>query len=213
MRESCAVHRIFQGFQRGSSSSVSLHRVDMYGMLVGAVKDLSFLIDFLPSYIFPNDERAINEWVLAGFSLGGHATWLGLRHEPRIRIGIPICGCPDYLTLIEQRAERLGVPRVPPYIPGSLRALVRSYDTAAAPAGAFAGKSVLVLAGADDTVVPWAASRAFVESLDIGRGRKEILVVPGVKHELTDGMREEMFRFFWDEALVGGAAVRQRSAL
>jgi len=114
---------------------------------------------------------------------------------------------------MEQRAERLGLPRGPPYIPGSLRALVRSYDTIAAPAGAFAGKSVLVLAGADDTLVPWEASRAFVEALDIGRGRKEILVVPGVKHEFTDKMREEMFRFFWDEALVAGAAVRQRSPL
>ena len=49
-------------------------------ILVGAVKDLSFLIDVLPSYIFPHDERTIGEWVLAGFSLGGHATWLGLRH-------------------------------------------------------------------------------------------------------------------------------------
>ena len=46
----------------------------------GAVKDLSFLIDILPAYLFPNDERTIGEWVLAGFSLGGHATWLALRH-------------------------------------------------------------------------------------------------------------------------------------
>ncbi|KAH9997880.1 hypothetical protein BJV77DRAFT_982043, partial [Russula vinacea] len=66
--------------------------------------------------IFPNDERTIGEWVLAGFSLGGHAAWLGLRHDPRIRISIPICGCPDYLALMEQRAEPLGVPRAPPYL-------------------------------------------------------------------------------------------------
>ena len=49
-------------------------------VVVGTVKDLSFLIDVLPSYIFPHDERTIGEWVLAGFSLGGHATWLALRH-------------------------------------------------------------------------------------------------------------------------------------
>jgi len=200
-------------YSRKAEKHNERNAVDMYGTLMGAVKDVSFLVDVLPSYIFPNDERTIDEWVLAGFSFGGHATWLGLRHEPRIRIGIPICGCPDYLTLVEQRAERLGVPRVPPYIPGSLRALVRSYDTVAAPAGTFAGKSVLVLAGADDTVVPWATCRAFVETLDVERGRKEILIVPGVKHELTDGMKEEMFRFFWDEALVGEVGVRQRSAL
>jgi len=219
---------------------------DLYGMIMGAVNDISFLIDFLPAYLFPNDERTIGEWVLAGFSLGAHVTWLGLRHgtptalahhvpknaahtarppifllisrnpaflEPRIRIGIPISGCPDYLALIEQHAERLGIPCVPPYIPASLRALVRAHGTVAAPAGTFVGKRVLVLAGADDKLVPWAASRAFVEALDVGRGgRKEVVLLPGVKHELTDGMREEMFRFFWEEALVGEATVR-RSAL
>ena len=49
-------------------------------VVVGAVKDVSFLIDVLPAYLFPNDERFIGECVLAGFSLGGHATWLALRH-------------------------------------------------------------------------------------------------------------------------------------
>jgi alpha-beta hydrolase superfamily lysophospholipase len=71
----------------------------------------------------------------------------------------------------------------------------------------FAAKSVLVLAGADDTIVPWAVSRAFVEALDVGpSGRKEAAVVSGVRHEFTDGMREEVFRFFWEEALVGAPA-------
>jgi len=200
-----------RGWSRKADEHNERHAVDMYSMLVGAVKDLSFLIDVLPAYVFPNDERIIGEWVLAGFSLGGHAAWLGLRHEPRIRIGIPICGCPDYLALMEQRAERLGVPRTAPHFPGSLRALVRAHDdpVAAQPAAAaFAGKRVLVLSGADDMLVPWGASRAFVEALDVGRGgRKEVVVVPGVKHEFTDGMREEMFRFFWEEALVGGDAV------
>ena len=74
---------------------------------------------------------------------------------------------------------------------------------------------MLVLSGADDTAVPWETSRAFVEALDVGRsGRKEVMLVRGVKHEFTEGMRDEMFRFFWDEALVGGGAVAvRRSAL
>ena len=197
------------------------------------MKDVSFLIDTLPAYLFPNDERTVGEWVLAGFSLGGHATWLTLRQgahtpsltschyllspnyrtahsskEPRIRIGIPICGCPDYLALIERRAEHLGLPRSPPYIPASLRALVRANDSVPALATAFAGKRVLVLAGADDKLVPWEASRTFVEALDVGRGgRKVVRVEPGVKHEFTDGMNQEMFQFFWEEALIRGAAV------
>ena len=61
-----------------------------------------------------------------------------------------------------------------------------------------------MLAGAEDPLVPWAASRAFVEALEVGEGgRKVVRVMPGVKHEFTDGMREEMFEFFWEEALVG----------
>jgi hypothetical protein len=125
--------------------------------------------------------------------------------EPRIRIGIPICGCPDYIALIEQRAERLNVPRTPPYIPVSLRALVRANDTV--PTTAFTGKRVLVLAGADDKLVPWETSRRFIEAIDVGRGgRKVVMVVPGVKHEFSDRMREEMFHFLWEEVLVRGAA-------
>ena len=126
------------------------------------------------------------------------------RHaEPRIRIGIPICGCADYLTLMEQRAEKLGIPRTAPYFPESLRALVRTYDTVVAPPGTFVGKRILVLGGADDTLVPWSTSRAFVEALDVGEhGKKRVVVQPGVKHEFPDEMREEVFRFFWEEALV-----------
>ena len=109
---------------------------------------------------------------------------------------------------MEQRAEPLGVARTPPYFPASLRALVRAHDTVSAPAAVFVGKRVLVLSGAEDRLVPWEASRTFVDALDVGRGgRKEVSVLPGVKHEFSDGMREEMFRFFWEEALVSGAAV------
>ena len=73
---------------------------------------------------------------------------------------------------------------------------------------------MLVLSGGDDPTVPWEASRGFVEALDVGRsGRKEVVVVGGVKHEFTEGMKEEMFRFFWEEALVGRRGVSVRSAL
>lgn len=35
------------------------------------------LIDYLPSYLFPNEERDI-DWGVMGVSLGGHAVWLCL---------------------------------------------------------------------------------------------------------------------------------------
>jgi hypothetical protein len=133
---------------------------------------------------------------------------------------MPICGCPDYLALIEHRASRLGIPPAPPHIPASLRALVRAQHgdgDGGIASSVFSGKSVLVLAGAEDALVPWAVSRAFVDALDVGpSGRKEVAVVRGVGHEFTDGMMEEVFRFFWEEALVGrstSAAAVRRNAL
>ncbi|KAI0077269.1 hypothetical protein K474DRAFT_1707442 [Panus rudis PR-1116 ss-1] len=68
------------------------HAIDMYSIQVGTTRDVSFLIDFLPAYLYPNDEREISKWLVAGISLGGHSTWLSLRHEPRVTVGIPIIG-------------------------------------------------------------------------------------------------------------------------
>ena len=152
------------------------------------------------------------------------------KKEPRIRIGIPICGCPDYIALLGHHAKRVGIPLSPPYFPSSLHALIRAHaatttTTAGEPVGlgdpasasVYSGKRLLVLSGADDSIVPWEVARVGVEALDVGRtGRKEVVLVRGAKHELTDEMRGVLFRFFWEEALVGGRtaqAVVRRCAL
>ncbi len=48
-------------------------------VIAGASLDVSFLIDFLPSYLFPNEERTISQWLISGISLGGHSTWIILK--------------------------------------------------------------------------------------------------------------------------------------
>lgn len=44
----------------------------------GTAHDLTFLIDHIPAYIYPQVERNIVEWGVAGISLGGHSTWIAL---------------------------------------------------------------------------------------------------------------------------------------
>jgi len=44
----------------------------------GTAHDLTFLIDHIPAYIYPEVERNIVEWGVAGISLGGHSTWIAL---------------------------------------------------------------------------------------------------------------------------------------
>ncbi|KAI0029763.1 Alpha/Beta hydrolase protein [Vararia minispora EC-137] len=185
------------------------HAVDMYSIQTGTARDVSFVLDFLPAYLFPDDERTVAEWALMGVSLGGHAVWLALKDEPRVRIGIPIIGCPDYMTLMQLRADKQGVSLGPPYMPASLRATVHASDPphasyrAADRSNPYFGKKILVLSGADDVLVPWSASRAFVDALVVGEhGRKEVMLLEGVGHQYTEAMKWEAFRFVWEEALV-----------
>ncbi|KAG8929723.1 hypothetical protein FRC02_005154 [Tulasnella sp. 418] len=56
------------------------HAVDMYHLQTGTANDVSYLIDFLPSKLYPNDEREIRDWGVIGISLGGHTTWIVLQN-------------------------------------------------------------------------------------------------------------------------------------
>ncbi|EJF57019.1 hypothetical protein DICSQDRAFT_140743 [Dichomitus squalens LYAD-421 SS1] len=185
------------------------HAIDMYAIQTGTAQDVSFLIDFLPSYLFPNGERTISQWLCAGKSLGGHSTWIVLKNDPRVKIGIPIIGCPDYLTLISKRAKAHKLPVGPPYLPDSLIELIRRADPAAAPYTAtdesnpFLGKKILVLSGQDDKIAPFSSSKEVVEKLNVGKhGLKEVIVEPGVGHDLSPAMLKEAARFIWEQALV-----------
>ncbi|KAH9848431.1 Alpha/Beta hydrolase protein [Lenzites betulinus] len=198
------------------------HALDMYAIQTGTARDVSFLIDFLPAYLYPNDERTVSQWLVSGISLGGHATWIVLKDEPRVKLGIPIIGCPDFLTLISARAAEHNLALAPPHFPAPLLAYVRARDpaatphTAGAPAGAnpFRGKKVLVLCGAADALVPWKASERFVGELDVGEGEggegeggkeggvKEVWVEEGVGHRCSEGMVRRVGEFLWREALV-----------
>jgi len=74
------------------------HAQDMFSIFHGTAMDTSLLIDHLGSYIFstPNSPVIVQHFVL-GISLGGHAAWQVLFHEPRVSAAVVIIGCPDYM--------------------------------------------------------------------------------------------------------------------
>lgn len=49
--------------------------VDMYAVMLNNRDMVSFLIDYLPAFLFPRDERLITGWIACGRSMGGHSTW------------------------------------------------------------------------------------------------------------------------------------------
>ncbi|KAF9024916.1 alpha/beta-hydrolase [Hymenopellis radicata] len=196
-----------KGWSKSSDGNNDRHATYLYS--VGTARDVSFLIDFLPSYLFPSGEQAIETWAVAGVSLGGHATWLALTHEPRLTIGVPIIGCPDYLSLISERALKFDIPLDgSAYLPDSLLSLIQSSDPVAVPyrsidaSNPFLGKKILVLSGGKDTLVPWSASESFVEHLNVGnKGIKQAVVQEDAGHETTPEMVRRLVDFVTEHAL------------
>jgi pimeloyl-ACP methyl ester carboxylesterase len=56
------------------------HAFDMYSIYHSTSNDISTLINYLPTFLFPNDDKIIKNYYIAGVSLGGHATWLTAAH-------------------------------------------------------------------------------------------------------------------------------------
>ncbi|GAA5902328.1 alpha/beta hydrolase family protein [Sporobolomyces salmoneus] len=200
-----AKEREEQGMKEDELDNAS-HAVDMMAIQTGTAKDVSFLIDFLPSVLFPNDEREIVDWYCSGISLGGHATWLALAYEPRISLGIPIIGAPSTLTLLSDRALNLPAPSgpltvSPPYFPKTFIDLLKKHDPDQAPMSVWKGRKICVLSGEDDTLVNFVkgGSEKFVERLEKEGELQElqVSVQPKTGHACTPEMMERAQRFVW----------------
>ncbi|EPQ32063.1 uncharacterized protein PFL1_00261 [Pseudozyma flocculosa PF-1] len=206
-----------QAWKQGNQN----HALDLYGMIVGGARDTSFIVDLLAPYLFQHDERTVAEWVVTGKSLGGHSTWHVLANEPRIRIGVPFIGMPDYNRLLNSRTKTSFVTNGPPYVPGSLKSLINqidpsvvdheSFDPARNP---FWGKKICVLSGAEDRLVLWDWNEKFLKELVVGepsgpRGEMDGLKIhrySGVGHEVTESMVEEAGEWIWRWGVAGQAA-------
>ncbi|PYH41129.1 uncharacterized protein BP01DRAFT_426599 [Aspergillus saccharolyticus JOP 1030-1] len=86
------------------------HAQDMFSIFQGTARDVSLLIDYIPSFVFPKSERQISDNLVLGVSLGGHAAWSCILHEPRVSAGVVIIGCPDYVNLMADRARLSKLP-------------------------------------------------------------------------------------------------------
>ncbi|GAA6006723.1 hypothetical protein JCM11491_003157 [Sporobolomyces phaffii] len=186
------------------------HAVDMMSIQTGTARDVSFLIDFLPSVLFPNDERTVVDWYCSGISLGGHSTWISLAHEPRISLGVPIIGSPSTLTLLSDRALSLPAPSGPlsvsaPYFPKSFLAFLDQNDPDKVAMSVWNGRKLLVLSGNDDTLVNYVkgGSERFVERLRAEGQLQElqVFVQPNTGHACTPEMMERATKFVWKYGL------------
>ena len=82
------------------------HGPDMFALYSGTASDLRHLLTHLPSYL----PYTLASHIGCGLSLGGHALWQLLLSEPRLKAGIVVVGCPDYVRLMTDRAIRSKPP-------------------------------------------------------------------------------------------------------
>ena len=173
----------------------------------GSAQDVSLLIDYLPSYLYPSGDRHITEWGVTGISLGGHIVWLLMAYEPRITLGVTIIGCPSFKSLMTSRAHLSNISISPPYFPVSF---LQHLDKSSAEAVPYTRKDeqnpfwknkLLVIAGGKDTLVPWAECEDYVHGLQVGpEGAKVVSVYADAGHVYNTEMLEETAQFIGSSA-------------
>ncbi|KAK1922696.1 Alpha/Beta hydrolase protein [Papiliotrema laurentii] len=181
------------------------HLVDMAACVVGGCHDVSFIIDFLGSYLFPEGNKRIDEWIATGISLGGNLTYRLLQIEPRINIAIPIIGLPwdVFRIYLQARAESMGLAFSPPLYPPALRPILESTR----PDGCYKRKKILSIHGSIDNLVPYdkgerQIKQAQREAKESG-GEMEIYVQEGAGHVVTPEMIEKTAEWVWRWAVKG----------
>ena len=105
---------------------------------------------YLESYV--DGQFVPTEFIVTGLSLGGHATWNILAEDPRITKAVIIVGSPNLTSLL---LERLGgynsVPEGTREWPHALEKLYQARDDGVS---RISGKTILILNGLHDTLVP-----------------------------------------------------------
>ncbi|KAK0735556.1 hypothetical protein B0T21DRAFT_289833 [Apiosordaria backusii] len=81
------------------------HAIDMFAGIRGMVVDQSLMIDVIEGYLFPRGEKRVDQHLALGCSLGGHSVWQLMMADRRVRAGVCVIGCPDFINLLSDRAR------------------------------------------------------------------------------------------------------------
>ena len=75
------------------------HAQDMFGVVAGTVADTRGLMDLVEGYLFPGAPAGagVIQHLFLGVSLGGHTGWQLMFADERVRAGVLVVGCPDFM--------------------------------------------------------------------------------------------------------------------
>ncbi|TIA78384.1 hypothetical protein E3P98_03858 [Wallemia ichthyophaga] len=179
------------------------HFIDMFSIQQGTSRDVSYLIDYIPSFLFPHDQHNIVDYGCIGVSLGGHATWMSLHQDERITVGVPIIACADYLSLMKERADSRNI-NINPSI--AFTGQLNRYDpmlSLAHSKDAWKGKKIMALSGGSDKLVAPKHQLEFIRQLDdlYAQDSKSVVMFKSlqeVKHQVPEEMQNTCANFIAD---------------
>lgn len=88
------------------------HAADMFGTIQGTADDIASLLPHVPATLFPGGGRRVRSHAVVGASLGAHAAWALFSRDRRVDAAVSLLGCPDFSTMIGDRAR---LSRLPEY--------------------------------------------------------------------------------------------------
>ncbi|CAK7224170.1 hypothetical protein SCUCBS95973_005429 [Sporothrix curviconia] len=140
------------------------HAQDMLSTMDGIVADLQTTMKFLHGYVV--GQFVPTQYIVTGTSLGGHVAWDLLARDPRVDVAVIIVGCPALTPLLQERVDAfLGEPAPAQRTCAKEwpAAIERLYQERDAEVATVAGKTILILNGAVDALVPSKFTRAWLE--------------------------------------------------
>ncbi|CAK7219664.1 hypothetical protein SBRCBS47491_003923 [Sporothrix bragantina] len=135
-----------------------------HGERAGIVVDVQTVMTFLESYV--EEWFVPTQFIISGMSLGGHISWDLLARDPRVQAAVIIVGCPDLTHMLNERLDSyLGTKGasqqspLPKEWPTSVERLYVARDEQVA---RITGKTILILNGAIDPLVPSKFTQAWL---------------------------------------------------
>ncbi len=174
----------FSKNQKGSEN----YLVDTYGMYTGTARDISHIIDFLPATLGFNPKKI----GVMGFSLGAHASLVAAVIDEHVDFVIPICGTPDRKSMLKNRfVEKGGTEEeFEQSLPLGMNQNFQKYD-AVHNLDKLANRSVFLISGGDDFIVPATTNKCLLEHVEQQFGKRDnfiLKIYPEAKHEITKAM-------------------------
>lgn len=187
------------------------YAMDLISSYTGTALDAKMVLEWLPSYLpkhltdMETGESKVGKVIVAGVSLGAHATWVSLLEEGFCDAGCVIVGCADYRKLMEHRAKIMNVASYHENpatfwggsmeVPRSLAEKIKKTDPAARWAvekdvivKRLSGKKILALEGAVDLDVPPVFSEEIYGNMLASGVQLEVRRWDDVAHVCTDEM-------------------------